>query len=88
MLCLRAVHVHGIRIGDRDHEHGCIARLAVVVLVLFAVAAGGFAVGGTGDGLEVGEDCILLGLAGRVGVGGYNAVVLGDESVLYCVMVL
>jgi hypothetical protein len=88
MLCLRAVDVHGVRVCDRDHEHGCIARLAVVVLVLIAVAGGGFAAGGTGDGLEVGEDCILLGLAGRVGVGGYNAVVLRDESASYCVMVL
>lgn len=68
MLGLRAVDVHGLSVGDGDHEHGRVAGLAVVVLVLSACGGGvGAAVGVAGDGLEVGEDGVLLGLARVVG---------------------
>lgn len=74
MLGLRAVDVDGVGIRDRDHEHGCVAGLAVVVPVLAlaptvasAIAAVGATVGVTGDGLEVREDSVPLRLARVVG---------------------
>ena len=77
MLSLRAVDVHRVGGGDGDHEHRSIAGLAVLVP---AVAGIGRAVGVSGDGLEVGEDRILRGLARAVGVGLSNRVVLQGIS--------
>lgn len=81
MLGLRAVYVHGLVVYDWDHEGRRVAGggldLATVVLA-FASVSVGFS-GRGGDGLEVGEYGVLLGLAGCVRVGGGDAVVLRDE---------
>lgn len=74
VLGLRAVDVHGLIVGDGHHEHGGVARLAVVVAVaavasVSATVAVGVSVGVSGNWLEVGEDGIPLGLAGRVRIG-------------------
>ena len=81
MLGLRAVDVDRVGVGDRDHEHGSVAGLTVVVLVLAAsVATIGATVGVSGDGLEVGEDSVLLRLARVVGSRRGNRVVLDQVS--------
>lgn len=81
MLGLRAVDVDGVCVGDGDHEHGCVGGLAVVVFGVAAVGiAVGAAVGVTRNGLEVGEDGVVLGLAGVVGGGGGDGVVLNGVS--------
>lgn len=64
MLSLRAVDVHGLGVGDGNHEHGGVAGLAVGVP---AIAGIGRTVGVSGNGLEVREDGVPLRLAGVVG---------------------
>jgi hypothetical protein len=81
VLRLRAVDVHGVGVCDGHHEHGGVAGLAVVVAAVSA-AVTRRAVGVAGDGLEVGEDCVALGLAGGVCVGGGYAVVLRCVSLV------
>jgi hypothetical protein len=82
MLGLGAVNVHGLVVGDRNHEHGGVSGLAIVVAVAtiasVAASAVGRTVGITRDGLEVGEDGVLLGLARAVCVGRGNTVVLRE----------
>jgi hypothetical protein len=75
MLGLRAVDVHWGCVGDGYHEHGGVAGLAVGVSAVSGAGAGA-AVRVAGDGLEVGEDGVALGLAGGVGIAGSYAVVL------------
>lgn len=83
VLRLGAVDVHRLVVHDRDHEHGRVTRLALVVLVLLsaflAIGSGsGVVVGasGCGDGLEVAEDGIPLRCARGVGIGRGNRVIL------------
>jgi hypothetical protein len=77
---LGAVNVHGLGVGDGDHECWSISRglAAVVFASVAAVSAVASAAGGS-DGLEIGVYGVALGLAGCVGVGGGDAVVLADE---------
>lgn len=79
MLGLRAVDVDGLAVGDRDHERGSVAGLAVLVPVLAvtSLTAIGRAVGVSGNGLEVGEDGVPCRLTRGVGVR------LSDRVVLY-----
>jgi hypothetical protein len=82
MLGLRAVDVDGLVVGDRDHERGSVAGLAVLVPVLAvtSLTAIGRAVGVSGNGLEVGEDGVPCRLTRGVGVRLSDRVVL-DRSV-------
>jgi len=73
MLGLGAVDVHGLVVGDGNHEGGRVCSLAATV------GGVGGTLGVTGNGLEVGEEGVCLGLAGRVCVGGSHTVVLGGE---------
>lgn len=89
MLRLGAVDVHGVRVGDGDHEHGGVrgglltpvvlatAATATAVTTAVAVAVAGRSHGS--DGLEVAEDGVVLGLAGLVGGRGRDGVVLCHE---------
>ena len=77
MLRLRAVDVNGLGVGDRDHEHGRVAGLTVLVPARGAVGAG---LRVAGNGLEVREESVLLGLARPVGSGRGNRVVLMQVS--------
>jgi hypothetical protein len=78
-VVLQAVPTGTLLTGDGHHEHGCVAGLAVVVAAVTASVTRA-AVGVARDGLEVRENCVFLGLAGGVCVGGRNAVVLGGVS--------
>jgi hypothetical protein len=81
MLGLRTVDVHRLVVGDGNHEHGGVSSLAVVVAVATVASVATTVtvwrtVGVTRDGLEVGEDCVLLRLARGVCVRGSYTVVL------------
>lgn len=77
MLGLGAVDVHRLVVGDGNHEHGRVAGLSVVVPPLAArVGSVGAGVGVSWDGLEVGENGILLRLARVVGSRRGDRVVL------------
>jgi hypothetical protein len=77
MLRLRAVDVNGLVIGDRDHEHGRVAGLTVLVPARGAVGA---SLRVARNRLEVREEGVLLGLARPVGSGRGNRVVLMQVS--------
>ena len=69
VLGLRAVDIHWLGIGDRDHEHRRVAGLAIVVPIAFPVLSVSVPLWGwSGNWLEVREDGVSLRLAGTVGV--------------------